>query len=79
MNAATAKMMNEMVAAAAAGQEIRPMFWQPRVGRSNTVSAAIAAAKKAGFLVVAGLDGCGKPYYRAPVKAATHAGSAVVQ
>lgn len=72
MNAATEAKMNEMIAYAKKGNMIYPMFWQPTFGRSNTVSAAIRAAKKANLLEVAGLDGCGKPYYRAVIPAATH-------
>lgn len=78
MNTETQKMIAEMVAAARAGQKILPAFWQPIRGRSNTVSAAIAAAKKAGLLVEGGKDGCGKPYYVAAVPAATHAAPASV-
>lgn len=79
MQVTTEKMMNEMIAAACGGQKIYPAFWQPRMGRSNTVSAAITAAKKAGALVEGGKDGNGRPYYVAPVKAATHTVSGRVQ
>lgn len=78
MSPKTQALVNEIVAAANAGHEIIPMFWQPVIGRSNTVSAAIRAAKARGLLVDAGVDGCGKPKYRAPIKAATHAGSAAI-
>ena len=75
MQVATEKMMNEMAKAARAGQKIIPAFWQPLHGRSNTVTAAITAAKKAGLLVEGGKDGTGRPYYVAPVPVATHAGT----
>lgn len=71
-------MMGEMIAATRAGEKIIPAFWQPRIGRSNVVSAAIATAKKAGALVEGGKDGCGKPYYIAAAPAARHAGTGAV-
>ena len=78
MNAKTEKMMLEMVAYARTGGEIIPAFWQPRMGISATVSAAITAAKRAGLLVECGKDGCGKPKYAIAAPAATHAGSASI-
>ena len=46
---------------------IYPMMWQPRNGRSNTVSAAIKVAIKRGDLVEADeKDGNGNPYYQLP-------------
>ena len=78
MQAKTTEKMNEIVAAARAGHAIYPAFWQPRRGVSNTISAAIRAALKANLLEIAGTDGCGKPYYRAALPAATHAASATV-
>ena len=79
MNTATEAKLNEILAVAREGNEIIPMFFQPRFGRSNTVSAAIRVALKNGLLVQAGVDGCGKPKYRAPLPKATHAGPAVAQ
>ena len=75
MKTETAKMMAEMVAYANKGNEIIPMFWQPRRGISATVSAAITAAKKAGLLVEARKDGVGKPVYRAGEMKANHIGT----
>ena len=72
MNSKTETMMLEMVKAARAGSYIYPFMWQPVMGRSNTVSAAIRLAKKQGLLVEAGKDGMGKPFYLAPVPAPTH-------
>lgn len=79
MQIETAEMMNKMVAYARAGEKIYPMFWQPLRGRSNTVSAAITAAKKAGLLKEGGKDGNGRPFYVAVVPAATHGGTERVQ
>jgi hypothetical protein len=70
--------MNEILNFARAGHEVLPMMFQPVMGRSNTVAAAIRAALKAGLLVPAGVDGCGKPKYRAPEPKATHAGTAAI-
>ena len=78
MNRKTETMMLEMVKAARAGSDIYPFMWQPVMGRSNTVSAAIRLAKKQGLLVEAGKDGMGKPFYRAPVPAPTHSVPATV-
>lgn len=78
MNAATQSKLNEIMTAARAGHEIIPMFFQPIMGRSNSVSAAIKVALKQGLLVPAGVDGCGKPKYRAAVPEATHAASTTV-
>ena len=79
MSPKTEKMMQEMIAHARAGHEIIPAFWQPLHGRSNTVSAAIRAARKRGLLIEAGEDGLGRPTYRAPIPAATHAAPAAIQ
>ena len=73
MSPKTEAAMNEMVAWARMGKEVIPMFFQSH-GRA-TVSAAVRAAKARGLLVEAGKDGMGNPLYRAPIKAATHAGS----
>ncbi len=73
MNTQTEAKMNEIVAFARQGHEIYPMMFQPMNGRSNTVSAAIRTAKKLGLIEQAGVDGLGKPKYRATVPAATHA------
>lgn len=78
MNSKTEAMMIEMVKAARSGSDIYPFMWQPMMGRSNTVSAAIRLAKKQGLLVEAGKDGMGKPFYRAPVPAPTHSGTQAV-
>lgn len=72
MNANTKAKMDEILEAARAGQEIIPMFFQPRFGRSNTVSAAIRMALKQGFIVQSGVDGLGKPKYRIATPNATH-------
>lgn len=79
MKAKTLEIMNEMVAHARAGNEIIPMFWQPLMGISASVSAAIRAAKKQGLLVQSGLDGVGRPKYAAPLKSATHEAPATIQ
>jgi hypothetical protein len=79
MNAKTEALMNKMVAFAREGNDIIPMYWQPRIGASNTVSAAIRAAKKRSLLVQNGVDGVGKPKYAAVIPAATHTGTEVVQ
>lgn len=79
MNTKTAQMMEAMIAHAKAGNDVIPMFFQPLRGRSNTVSAAIRCATKRGLLVQNGVDGMGNPKYAAPIPAATHEGTAVVQ
>ena len=79
MNPTTQKIMNQMVAHANAGGEVIPMFFQPGRGTSNSVSAAIRAAKKMGLLEQSGLDGCGKPKYVAVMRIGTHAASAAMQ
>lgn len=76
MNAQTETMMNEIVSYARTGREVYPMMFQPRNGRSNTVSAAIRAAKKLGLIEQAGLDGTGRPKYRATIPATTHTATA---
>jgi hypothetical protein len=74
MKPATKAMMDEIVEHANAGNDIIPMFFQPRRGGIDaTVSAAIRCAKARGLIVPAGLDGVGNPMYRAPVKLQTHA------
>lgn len=78
MNNKTEAMMIEMVKAARAGSDIYPFMWQPVVGRSNAVSAAIRLAKKQRLLVEAGKDGTGKPFYRAAVRKQTHLGTNTV-
>lgn len=78
MNSKTEAMMIEMVKATRGGSDIYPFMWQPMMGRSNTVSAAIRLAKKQGLLVEAGKDGTGKPFYRAPVPTPTHSGTQAV-
>jgi hypothetical protein len=76
---ATDQKLAEMIEFARQGGEIIPMFFQPRVGRSNTVSAAIRKGLKTGQLVKAGVDGLGKPTYTIPTPAATHAAPQAVQ
>lgn len=78
MNAQTEKMIAEMVAFAKTGKDVYPFMFQPMLGRSNTVSAAIRLAVKRGLLVQAGKDGTGKPKYAAPAIVATHAGTGAV-
>lgn len=68
MNAATQKMLKEIIEYARTGKEVYPAFFQPIIGSSNTVSAAIRHAKKAGILEQSGIDGCGKPKYRLAIK-----------
>lgn len=72
------KIIAEMVAHAKTGAKVYPFMWQPVFGRSNHVSAAVRKAKKAGLLIEGGKDGTGKPYYIAPMPAATHAVSNTV-
>lgn len=79
MTPATEAKLNEILEVARLGHEIIPMFFQPIMGRSNTVSAAIRVALKKGLLEQAGVDGCGKPKYRAPLPKPTHAAPAVAQ
>jgi len=82
MNNETQKMMDEMVEFAREGNEIIPMFWQPRLGTNATVGAAIRAAKARGLLVQTGLDGVGKPVYGVPapqLPTPTHFSTAVMQ
>lgn len=79
MNTATEAKLNEILAFAREGREVLPMMFQPVMGRSNAVSAAIRIALKRGLLVQDGVDGCGKPKYRAPMPTATHTAPAVIQ
>ena len=78
-NAATKKMVKEIVDYARTGANIYPFMFQPLHGRSNTVSAAIRIAKKDGLIVEGGKDGMGKPFYVANLPEPTHAISAIVQ
>ena len=78
MNAKTEAKLAEILAAARAGQEIIPMFFQRGFGIDASVSAAIRAAKARGLIVQSGVDGIGKPKYRAAPIAATHAAPATV-
>lgn len=76
INPETEAMIEEMVNWANQGNDVIPLFFQPRRGGiSNTVSAAIRVAKARGLLVQNGVDGTGKPRYGAPIKTATHAGT----
>jgi hypothetical protein len=74
----TEQILTAMIAHAKTGGDVYPFMWQPVFGRSNAVSAAVRRAKKEGLLVEAGKDGTGKPFYRAPIKLATHAASAAI-
>ena len=78
MDANTKAKMDEILEAARAGHEIIPMFFQPRFGRSNAVSAAIRMALKKGLIVQSGVDGMGKPKYRIATPTATHNAPATV-
>lgn len=78
MNAKTEAKLAEIVAAARAGHEIIPMFFQRGFGIDSSVSAAIRVGKSRGLIVQSGIDGMGKPKYRAALIAATHTASASV-
>lgn len=78
MNAKTEAKLNEILSAARAGREIIPMFFQRGLGIDASVSAAIRVAKSRGLIEQCGVDGCGKPKYRATIPAATHAAPASV-
>jgi hypothetical protein len=78
MKAETQAMIERMIETAEAGHDIIPMFFQPVRGISNTVSAAIRCAVARGLLEQDGVDGCGKPKYRIPIKAETHAGTSTI-
>lgn len=78
MDAKTQTILSEMIKAARAGEKVYPFMWQPIMGRSNAVSAAIRIAKKDGLLIEGGKDGVGKPFYVAPEPKTTHAGSEAV-
>jgi hypothetical protein len=64
MTAATKDVLASMIAYAQGGNDIIPAFFQPRMGRSNAVSAAIREGLKSGLIIEAGKDGLGKPKYR---------------
>jgi hypothetical protein len=72
MNLKTETILNKMLETARAGHDVYPFMFQPIMGRSNSVSAAIREGKKRGLLIEAGKDGVGKPFYRAAMPAATH-------
>lgn len=72
MNAKTEAKLAEIIAAARAGQEIYPAFFQRGFGIDSSVSAAIRIAKARGMIEQSGVDGMGKPKYRAALPAATH-------
>lgn len=71
----TDQILAKMIAHAKTGADIYPFMFQPMLGRSNAVSAAIRKAKASGALVEAGKDGTGKPFYRAPTPTPTHQAS----
>lgn len=77
-NAETEAMITKIVDHAREGYEIYPMFFQPVRGRSNTVSAAIRVAKSRGLIEQCGVDGVGKPMYKAVWQPATHTVSQTV-
>jgi hypothetical protein len=72
MNPATEAMIERMLETSRNGHDIIPMMFQPVRGRSNTVSAAIRVALSRGLIEQAGVDGLGKPKYRAVMPRATH-------
>ncbi len=78
MSPKTQKALDEMVAWAREGNDVIPMFFSECNHGRAAVSAAIRVAKKRGLLIEDRKDGCGNPLYRAPVPAATHAGSAAI-
>lgn len=78
MNAKTEAKLAEIIAAARTGAEIYPAFFQRGFGIDASVSAAIRVAKARGLIVQSGVDGIGKPKYRAAPIAATHAAPAAV-
>jgi len=78
MNAQTQAKLAEILDYARTGAVVYPFMFQPHMGRSNTVSAAIRHAKKEGLLVEAGKDGTGKPTYRMATPCANHAGTAAI-
>lgn len=78
MTNATDKKLAEMIEFAREGHDIIPAWFQPRIGRSNTVSAAIRKGLKTGQLIQNGVDGLGKPVYTIPMPAATHAVSTTI-
>lgn len=78
MNAKTEAKLAEIAAAARAGQEIYPAFFHRGFGVDASVSAAIRVAKARGMIAQSGVDGMGKPKYRAAPIAVTHAAPATV-
>jgi hypothetical protein len=78
MNTKTEAKLAQIVAAARAGQEIYPAFFQSGFGIDASVSAAIRIAKARGIIEQCGTDGMGKPKYRGAMPAATHAEWATV-
>lgn len=72
MSPKTKEIMEAMVDHARNGHDVIPMYFQPHFGRSNSVSAAIRAAKKLNLLVENGVDGMGKPKYKAVMPNPTH-------
>lgn len=72
------KILAEMIRFGRNGKEIYPFMFQPVMGRSNAVSAAIRLGKKKGVLVQSGVDGHGKPKYSLALPSATHSASASI-
>lgn len=73
MKQSTLDCMNEMVEWVNADPKnvVIPMFFQNH--GLATVSSAVRVAKKRGLIVQDGVDGCGKPKYRAPMIVASDA------
>ena len=78
MTPKTAKCMNDLVKFAREGNVIYPMFFSHCYGAA-TCSAAVRAAHKAGLIEQDGIDGIGKPKWKAVLPKATHAGTEVAQ
>jgi hypothetical protein len=77
MNARTQACMNDLVKFAREGHEIYPMFFSHSYGAATT-SAAVRAAHRAGLIEQAGVDGVGKPKWRAVIAQPTHAAPACI-
>jgi hypothetical protein len=64
MKPQTQAMLSEIMKYAETGKDIYPFMFQPKFGRSNTVSAAIRHALKNKMIEKSGVDGMGKPKYK---------------
>ncbi|WP_333846918.1 hypothetical protein [Phaeobacter italicus] len=78
-SAATEAKLAEMIESSRQGYDIIPAFFQPRMGRSNTVSAAIRIGVKRGLIEQSGVDGLGNKTYRMVAPAETHEAPVVAQ